>query len=122
MLEPQAGILARKGEKPTDAADLEKALGRRWLHRDYFHRAHLFDFTPWTLEAFLRRSGFQPLARRHAADAPPHDKNFMILARKADPDPSFAPEDPARAADLLQRLRARHDPTLWRRLLARFGK
>ena len=113
--------LSEGGWLILEVPDLAVALRRRWLHRRYFHRAHLFDFTEATLLTFLGKSGFSPLEVVHPASEPPLDKNLLVLARRSAPAEEPVAWDRKRAAQLLELLRRKHNPGLLKRMIGRLA-
>ena len=120
-------LLSHDGILFIEVPDLERALERKWLHRKYFHRAHLVDFTKETLKACVENAGFEVIAIQHAlpdvaCGQSTNDKNVMVLARRSETLKGASCWNPEHARALRERIKARHNPPALKKWWARLAK
>lgn len=76
------GILNKNGKLFLETSDISQGLKRRIFVPQWFHDAHLYDFSQSTILALLGTAGFRIDYCDHDEPKPPFDKQIRIIASK----------------------------------------
>ena len=75
------GMLAKGGLLMLEVPDVNRAVSvRKYLHKDYFQKSHVWDFSASTIKILLEKCGFDVYVCDNYSNAPPDDKNVLLIA------------------------------------------
>lgn len=75
--------LKNEGLLFLEVPDIDRVLRtRKYLHKNYFQKSHIWDFSAATIKILLESCGFNTYVCLHYGISPPEDKNVFIVAGK----------------------------------------
>ncbi len=74
-------MLTKDGLLVLEVPDVNRVVSvRKYLHKDYFQKSHIWDFSAGTIKILLEKCGFEVYICDNYSTDPPDDKNVLLIA------------------------------------------